>query len=602
VKKQSYQIGTILLDNPGKQKRGYMTTKGKGILRIAIEDFFSTTKIGKWIASYFVQFGEWLEDAIASHYKDILASLAQSKDVPDSVKSLFFGSGHGSFQGGIPGAAGFGLQMGMSAASGLMSPLMRVLNYGMDAQLHTARFDPSAAYAVMRRDPNLAYLMVGDMVQLGWDEKRIKAWNLITTPKPSEQALIQYWLRGKLSDQELLQELHARGWEDVSINLMKELAKVIPPVQDLISMAVRDAFSPEVVSRFQYDQGFPEQILEYTRKQGLPDEWVRRYWYAHWQLPSPQMGYEMLHRLRPGRSSTPFTKEDMELLLKTADYAPYFRDKLIAISYAPFTRVDVRRMYKLGILSYEDVIEAYKDLGYDDEKARQLAEFTVKYETGESSNLIDEYSDLSRSLVQTAYSAGLISEEDFRDALSGMKITGEAQELVVKITELKRQIVHIPDYTKEYRNDLKSLIEKAYTTKLIDKPTALSMLTSIDIPSEQAEMILSNADLKYTFSNRSAIIDQIGKAYVNQTIDRGTAITLLGKQNVSGAEQQVIMSELDTQISLRSRKLTQSQYEKAYLTGLISLEEYKQALIGLEYSDKDISILLKFAEQKLQSE
>jgi len=579
-----------------------MATRGKGILRIAIEDFFTTTKIGLWIASWFTQFGEWLEDAIAGHYQDILKDLGDNPDMPKSIRALAKGSGKGAFQGGILGSIGTAVGIGFQASGSIIAPLMKLGEYKANRKWKPARFDVPAAFSLIWRNPEQAFAMVSDLVDQGWSEDHIKAMAILLTPRANEQALVTYWLRGKISEADLNKELKARGYEESTIALFKELSQVIPPISDLIHMSVREAFSPEVVSRFQYDQGFPSDILQYTRKVGLSDEWVKRYWYAHWQLPSPQMGFEMLHRLRPGKTSNPFTKQDLDLLLRTADYAPYFRDKLVEISYTPFTRVDVRRMYKLGILSYDDVISAYMDIGYTEENAKRLADFTTLYETGDTTNLIDEYSDLSRSLVQSAYISGVISEDDFRSALSGMKITGDAQDLVVKITELKRQIKQIPDYTKEYRTDLKGMVEKAYTARIIDKNTALSMLVSLGIPDNQATMLLANADLNYTYGSRSEIINLIGKSYISRAIDRGKAIELLGKQNVSGTEQSQILLEWDNQRDFRIRRLSQSQYEKALLAGYISVDDYIEALRGLDYTDADIEILLQFAQSKISSE
>lgn len=578
-----------------------MAIKGKGVFRIALEDFFTTTKIGVWVSSWFVQFGELLEDMIAGHYRDIFSDIANDPSLPESLRALAKGSGNSSNQGGIGQAIGFAVGTGTQASGSFLAPLFKTLEYKMNKKVKPYRLDPQSVIAAIWRTPEFIELLKGDRDDLGVSNDRDGILRELMRPRPNENSMIEGWIRGIIPDDALEHELKARGWEPNSISLFMKLRQTIPPVSDLLNMAVREAFSPDVVSRFKYDEAFPGNVLEFTKKQGLSEEWVRRYWYAHWNLPSPQQGYEMLHRLRPDRVSNPFTKDDLDLLLRTADYAPYFRDKLIAISYAPFTRVDVRRMYKTGELSYEEVIEAYKDIGYDDTRAKLLADFTVNYETGESSNLIDEYSELSRNLVQSAYSSGVITEDEFRQALEGMKIVGKAQDLVVKITELKRQIDKIPDFTKEYRNDLKTLTEKAYAARMIDKVSAITILEGIDITSEQASMMLANADLNYTYSTRSDIIGVIGKAYVSRAIDRSAAITHLGTQNVTGAEQSQIMLEWDTQREFRTKRLTQTQYQKAYQNEIITLDEYKDALQGLDYSDKDITILLAFVANATES-
>ena len=569
-----------------------MTVRGKGVLRLAIEDFFTTTKIGLWLSSWFVQFGEKFEDMIASHYKDLWSDILSDPSIPESIKSLGRGSGNGNLQGGIGQAVGFAVGTGSQAAGSFLAPLFQTLNYKMARKVLQYRLDPQAIIAGLWRTPEYLQILKDDGKDLGIHNDRLRILIELMRPRANENSLLSGWLRGIVPDAGLVAELKARGWDDSSIGLFKKLTEVIPPVSDLISMSVREAFSPDIVARWNYDEGFPSEILEHTRKQGLSDEWVKKYWYAHWQLPSPQMGFEMLHRLRPGKTSKPFTADDLDTLLRTADYPKYYRDRLAEISYSPFTRVDVRRMYKTGELSYDEVIESYKDIGYSDEKAKLLADFTIHYELTDTTNLIDDYSELSRGLIQTAYKAGLISEGEFREALSGMGIVEKAQDLIVSITELKTQVDNIPDYTKEYRTDLKNIIEKSYVARLIDKQTALDALTGLSISIDQANLLLANADLSYLYGNRSDAINLIGKLYTGYSIDRGQAVSELGKHNVSGAEQGSILAEWDRLRDYRSRKLTQSQYQKAWINGLLTDEDYKDNLRGLGYTDFDIELLI----------
>ena len=42
---------------------------------------------------------------------------------------------------------------------------------------------------------------------------------------------------------------------------------------------------------------------------------------------------------------------ELDMLLRAQDVMPFWRDRLTAIAYRPLTRVDVRRMYKQGVLN-----------------------------------------------------------------------------------------------------------------------------------------------------------------------------------------------------------------------------------------------------------
>jgi hypothetical protein len=168
--------------------------------------------------------------------------------------------------------------------------------------------------------------------------------------KPATTDLIAYQLRIDPSLSNLDRELRKIGIHPSYNALYKELAYQIPPVADIITMAVREAFTPEIAARFGQYQDLPPDFVQWVGKKGLSREWAERYWAAHWSLPSPQQGFEMLHR-------NIISKEELQLLLRALDIMPFWRDKLIQSAYEPLTRIDTRRMYQLGVLNEPQVKE-----------------------------------------------------------------------------------------------------------------------------------------------------------------------------------------------------------------------------------------------------
>jgi len=189
--------------------------------------------------------------------------------------------------------------------------------------------------------------------------------------KPATTDIIAYELRQDPSLSNLDRELRKIGIHPNYIPLYKELAYPIPPVADIITMAVREAFTPTIAARFGQYEDLPSEYVSWVGKKGLSREWAERYWAAHWSLPSITQGFEMFQR-------GVISRDDLYLLLRALDVMPFWRDKLMQISYVPLTRVDIRRMYALGVLSVNEITRAYKDIGYNDENAARLTVFTVK--------------------------------------------------------------------------------------------------------------------------------------------------------------------------------------------------------------------------------
>jgi len=194
--------------------------------------------------------------------------------------------------------------------------------------------------------------------------------NAILT-KPASEDIIAYELRRDPSLSNLHTELRRVGIHPEYHGLYKELAYQIPPVADIITMAVREAFTPAIAARFGQYEDLPSEYVEWVQKKGLSKEWAERYWAAHWSLPSPQQGFEMLHRGIIGR-------DDLYMLMRALDIMPYWRDKLIEMAYTRFTRIDIRRMYNIGVMNVSDVKAAYVRIGYNDNDANLMTRFVVK--------------------------------------------------------------------------------------------------------------------------------------------------------------------------------------------------------------------------------
>lgn len=271
---------------------------------------------------------------------------------------------------------------------------------------------------------------VDTLERWGYDQRQalIQLSNGETLPPAGE--LITWLLRGFISEERFAEQLTAQGWSQDSIEQLRRSAFFIPPVADLITMSVREVFSPEVAGRFGQFDDYPDEFTVFAGEQGVSEEWARRYWAAHWALPSVQMGFEMLHR-------GVIQETDLDLLLRASDVMPFWRDKLKQISFSPLTRVDVRRMHKLGVLSEEEVTRAYRDIGYDEVNASRLTEFTVQLNEGSDTDDDTGLADLTRSNILTFFKDGVIDGDSARDLMVLTGVSEDAAELYIISAEMQ---------------------------------------------------------------------------------------------------------------------------------------------------------------------
>lgn len=449
---------------------------GKGPLRIAIEDFIETSPVFGFLGNWITKGIDFLEGSIKRSFINLVDKFLTRADLDVDTKDVVLSILAGEEQGGIMSLAGFGSSLGMSAASGLMAPYMRKMNYAMDKKLHTARLDPTMAIPAIWRSPEYARHLAEGMIELGYDEELILAITALASPTLGAGEQMALWLRHGMDDPEVDDELGKMGWSADRIEQMKELAEVIPGIPDLITMATREAWRDDVAAKFEYDTDFPEQVVEWAEKQGLSRDWVRRYWRAHWTLIGVREGFEMLHRLRPGTTDVPFTIDDMMTLLRTADIPRFFRERLVEIAYSPLTRVDVRRMYGMGVLDREAVLASYLDLGYNEENAERMTEFTVRFET-------QEQKDLTRTVIMSAYKRSVMRSEEAKTSLVDIGYNAEDADLFMAIADTE-----IAEEKQRVRLDYAEFL---YTEGMINEQGVYSELGDLNLPSEQlADLIV----------------------------------------------------------------------------------------------------------------
>lgn len=287
--------------------------------------------------------------------------------------------------------------------------------------------------------------------------------------KPASMDLVAYALRQDPSLTQLGPQLERIGIHPAFTDVYKTLAYQIPPVQDIITMAVREAFTPAIAARFGQYEDYPDPLTEWAGKKGLSKEWAERYWASHWSLPSPQQGFEMLHRGKIGM-------DDLHLLLRASDVMPFWRDKLIEIAYRPLTRVDVRRMYALGVIDVDGVRKAYTDLGYNDYNADLMTRFTIEYVKGTPRKL-------STTDMVSAYKKHLIEAGTLRNLLSQAGIESDDIEPIVKTAHQKREWSD-----KDAQIDT---LEFSYKQGKQDENTTISELSALGLDSDYVTALIS---------------------------------------------------------------------------------------------------------------
>jgi len=276
------------------------------------------------------------------------------------------------------------------------------------------------------------------------------------------------FLRGELTEDGAKAELNKMGFTDTRAAQIRKLWNVIPPIQDLITMVAKEAFEPDMIQRYGLGSEFPEEQSEWLSKQGLSRFWQEKYWAAHWDYPGPGQVLEMLHRGL-------LTEEDVAEFYRVVEMPPYWREKLMKISYMPYTRVDTRRMHSMGVLKDEELIQTYMDQGYDLTHAQKMAEFTVRYNS-------QKYKDLSQAQIIKAYRNSMITREDAQELLGILALDADSIEWLLSSADWEEQL--------EIQTIYVSAIQKRYLDALLGENETRAALMKLNLPGARIDALI----------------------------------------------------------------------------------------------------------------
>lgn len=404
---------------------------------------FLVTVLGRGIELVLDIVGQAMKPVMMPTIDKLLATT----DLPPEVQTILteLKTKNGQWQALLMSTVAGGAVGGASSA--LLGPIFRVINNQIERSIHSQVFDYPVVLSAWLRGLNLDGDIFEDLNMYGYHPERIELLKKLVWARLDPEIVQRVWLRDNNKYEHLWKDLHDTAWDDERIGVFKELAWLIPPAADLIRMAVREVFTPEIVEKYGQMEDFPPDFAEWGKKAGLTEFWAKNYWAAHWGLPSATQGFEMLHR-------GVIEYEDVETLLRALDVMPYWRDKLIKIAYSPFTRVDVRRMYKVGVLDPDDVKRAYMDLGYTPEKAEQLTQFTIETYARPEEDIEDEEEkirELTRADICDGYRRGMLTKEEATELLAKIAYTPAAITFYLDREDLKKDQALRDAYATNYR-------------------------------------------------------------------------------------------------------------------------------------------------------
>jgi hypothetical protein len=277
-------------------------------------------------------------------------------------------------------------------------------------------------------------------------------------------------------------------------DVMLKLRDVIPPIQDLIRFAVREAYGDH-----SSDVQYPAMV-SIAQKMGLTAEASEWYWYAHWDRIPVNLMFANYHR-----GLWDVTK--LERMLKIVDIHPDDRQDIINVAYQPPNVRELGYGWDVGEYTEAD-IERYRRFGgLSPEDAKKAARSLVQYRTEAERNSV-------RTELMYAYGMERIEEETLRDELTLLNTPAQAIDLWVTRAELYRERLKKPTLDTEGRIISSSEALTAFKLGIRDEAWTRAALADLDWTADRIDVAIEKAKIDIAAKQEEPVVTK----YRNLTI------------------------------------------------------------------------------------
>ena len=230
------------------------------------------------------------------------------------------------------------------------------------------------------------------------------------------------------------ESIKAEGMDHLDPAVIQDAFRQYPGVPDLIRFAVREVYTPDIRDRFRLLDDFPDDFRLAARQAGLSPEDAEHYWGAHWDPPSISQGFEMFQRRI-------IDEDDLKLLLRTLDVMPFWRDRLIQMSYRVKRLVDIDRFYEQRVIPRIDpdnltpdtpLIREFMFRGYKFEDARDRAIWVDRTRP-------DPGTEATIKAATRNYERGFIDDSEYESILDELILPAATKQFLLTAGKVNRE-------------------------------------------------------------------------------------------------------------------------------------------------------------------
>ncbi len=234
---------------------------------------------------------------------------------------------------------------------------------------------------------------------------------------------------------------------------------MIPSTTDLVTMVVKEAFVPELVTPA------PEIFAKFLREQGFTKAWADRFWTAHWRPIDFDRATDMFHR-------GIIDEADYIKRLIILDFRPTDAELVRKLTFRLPNRIEARVMSRFGLLSDEQINEVIRAEGIREDFVEPLRVMMQEF------NLTSAFTRQETAAI-SGFKDGLLGESQARTLMAQIKRPQAVIDADINLARLQRGL--------ELKRDMIRAIEAASRKGLVSESRARQEYTKLGLDPDVLE-------------------------------------------------------------------------------------------------------------------
>ena len=558
-------------------------------------------RLGNWFAE-FIAWGleiilNIIGKAAAPKLKPLIDAMEATGKVPPELQPILdeIKSPTGQISAIFASSAGYALVGG--AIGKLLDSILLPMAYAVSSVTKNVIITEPQLLASWLREDMTEEQLIEFLHWLGHEDVDIEWLKKLTTIRLDPGTITRIWLRDRAKYEKWWKDLEHQGWDKDRIDVAKELARIIPPLADMVRFADFSAFDVDVIRKWAAFYPAPSEVAEAFKLIGIENKapedieeiqnWANKYWFSHYVQPGR---FELGEMYRRGLLGKPLVAEPVQgeaedtikLAYKTMAYSDFWQDKLLQLVRAVPTRVDVRRFWDMGTIGVDRLKEIYQALGYFGTDLDDYVLWTKVY-------------TLFPDLVARVKN-GWINEVD---AKLELEATGLKEPRLSELWETKFKAV-LPERTAGERELTKSDIYKGIKADRITREEGIDLLLDLGFDEDEATLLLdTNVPVDVTdkvVKERELTKADILKGLKTAVITRDEARTRLLELRYSPADAEFLLKIYDAQVKPpeepREREASKADIVLAVKKDLITPEDAYLMLQDIHFTPEASQFIL----------